>query len=139
MPGEQASADFTSSLSADGRSMDHVTLVTVGEDGVDIANLLMSGILDKTGHVPLDGDFRTEPEFNQSPVFVDTGFGTTTGVLPADNLQTLNAELSWRRGPLWIASEYTSTAVDNPDLARPPAARIVEACRTAGPAGISRC
>jgi hypothetical protein len=39
-----------------GRSMDHVTLVTVGEDGVDIANLLMSGILDKTGHVPLDGD-----------------------------------------------------------------------------------
>jgi len=39
-----------------GRSMDHVMLVTVGEGGVDIANLLMSGILDKTGHIPLDGD-----------------------------------------------------------------------------------
>ena len=39
-----------------GRSMDHVTLVTVDDAGVDIANLLMSGILDKTGHVPLDGD-----------------------------------------------------------------------------------
>ena len=38
------------------RSMDHVTLVTVDENGVDIANLLLSGILDKTGHVPLDGD-----------------------------------------------------------------------------------
>ena len=37
------------------RSMDHVTLVTVGSDGVDIANLLLSGILDKTGQVPLDG------------------------------------------------------------------------------------
>ena len=63
--------------------------------------------------------FRTEPEFNQSPAFVDTGFGTATGMLPADNLQTWNAELSWRRGPFWIASEYTSTAVDNPDLANP--------------------
>jgi predicted phosphodiesterase len=39
-----------------GRSMDHVTLVTVDENGVDIANLLMNGILDKTGHIPLGGD-----------------------------------------------------------------------------------
>lgn len=39
-----------------GRSMDHVTLVTVDDKGVDIANLLMSGVLDKTGHVPLGGD-----------------------------------------------------------------------------------
>jgi len=39
-----------------GRSMDHLTLVTVDENGVDIANLLLSGILDKTGHIPLDGD-----------------------------------------------------------------------------------
>ena len=63
--------------------------------------------------------YRTEPEINQAPVFVDTGFGTPTGVLPADNMQTWNAELSWRRGPLWIASEYTRTSVDNPDLANP--------------------
>jgi len=39
-----------------GLSADQVTLVTVDNDGVDIANLLMSGILDKTGHVPLNGD-----------------------------------------------------------------------------------
>jgi len=38
------------------RSMDHVTLVTVDADGASIANLKMSGVLDKTGHVPLDGD-----------------------------------------------------------------------------------
>jgi len=37
-------------------SEDHVTLVTVDNDGVDIANLLMSGILDKTGRVPLRND-----------------------------------------------------------------------------------
>jgi len=63
--------------------------------------------------------FRTEPEFNQAPLYVDTGFDVPTGVLSADNLQTWNAELSWRRGPLWLASEYTNTAVDNPDLANP--------------------
>ena len=39
-----------------GRSMDHVTLVTVDEQGVDIVNLVLSGILDKTGKVPLGGD-----------------------------------------------------------------------------------
>jgi hypothetical protein len=33
-----------------------LTLVTVGNKGVDIANLRMSGIFDKTGHVPLNGD-----------------------------------------------------------------------------------
>ena len=38
------------------RSMDHVTLVTVDDQGVDIANLLMEGILDKTGRIPLGGD-----------------------------------------------------------------------------------
>ena len=31
-------------------------LVTFGESGVNIANLLMKGILNKTGHIPLDGD-----------------------------------------------------------------------------------
>jgi predicted phosphodiesterase len=43
-------------LPENGRSVDHVTLVTVDNEGVDIANLLMEGILDKTGHVPLEGD-----------------------------------------------------------------------------------
>ena len=37
------------------RSMDHVTLVTVDDNGVDIANVLMEGILDKTGQIPLGG------------------------------------------------------------------------------------
>jgi hypothetical protein len=37
-------------------AFDHVTLVTVDDDGVDVANLLLSGILDKTGHIPLGGD-----------------------------------------------------------------------------------
>ena len=39
-----------------GRSTDHVTLVTVGETDVSIAHLLLGGILDKTGCIPLGGD-----------------------------------------------------------------------------------
>jgi len=63
--------------------------------------------------------FRTEPEFNNSPTFVDTGFGSETGVLPAERLDTYNLELAWRWGPLWLASEYTRTDVDNPELGNP--------------------
>lgn len=37
-------------------AIDHVSLVTVSEDGVDIANLRMSGIFDKTGKIPLNGN-----------------------------------------------------------------------------------
>jgi predicted phosphodiesterase len=38
------------------QSFDHLTLVTVDNDGTDLVNLRMSGILDKTGHIPLNGD-----------------------------------------------------------------------------------
>ncbi len=38
------------------RSMDHITLVTVDASGVDIANVLLAGILDKTGEIPAAGD-----------------------------------------------------------------------------------
>ncbi len=43
-------------LPESGRSMDHVTWVTVDQNGVDIANVLMQGVLDKTGHIPNGGD-----------------------------------------------------------------------------------
>ena len=38
------------------RAFDHVTLVTVSDDGVDIANLRLDGILDKTGRIPAGGE-----------------------------------------------------------------------------------
>jgi predicted phosphodiesterase len=43
-------------LPENGRSMDHVALVTVDDDVVTIANVLLEGILDKTGSIPLNGD-----------------------------------------------------------------------------------
>ena len=43
-------------LTGKAMSVDHVTLVTVSEEGSDIANIRMSGIFDKTGKIPLNGD-----------------------------------------------------------------------------------
>jgi len=63
--------------------------------------------------------YRTEPEFNKSPVFVDTAFGQGSAMLPADKTETWNAELSWRRGPVWLASEYTRIAVKSPEFGNP--------------------
>lgn len=40
----------------DPMAIDHLTLVTVSEEGADIANLRMSGIFDKTGKMPSNGD-----------------------------------------------------------------------------------
>jgi hypothetical protein len=37
-------------------SIDHVSLETVFDAGVNIANLRMSGIFDKTGRLPLNGE-----------------------------------------------------------------------------------
>ena len=40
----------------EGPSFDHLMLVTVDSEGASIANLRMDGVLDKTGHLPVDGD-----------------------------------------------------------------------------------
>jgi 3',5'-cyclic AMP phosphodiesterase CpdA len=41
---------------ADSMSFDHLTLVTIDKQGPSIANLRLSGILDKMGKIPLNGD-----------------------------------------------------------------------------------
>lgn len=52
--------------------------------------------------------FLTEPEFNKSPNFVDTGF------LDSGGANWLNLEASWRKGPLWMSAEYVDVGVDSP-------------------------
>ena len=52
--------------------------------------------------------FLTEPEFNKSPIFVDTGS------LDSDANRQFNLEASWRRGPYWLHAEYVGTEVDSP-------------------------
>jgi len=45
-----------SHTAGDPMAIDHVTMVTVSEKGTGIANLRMSGIFDKKGNIPLNGD-----------------------------------------------------------------------------------
>ena len=59
------------------------------------------------------GRFRAEPEFNQAPIFVDTG------VLATEDTFTTNLEASWRLGRSWLAFEYTLTDVDAPEFGDP--------------------
>lgn len=56
----------------------------------------------------------TEPEFNQSPIFVDTG-----DPFAADSANTYNLETSWRKGPYWLHSEYVWSKVDSPAFGNP--------------------
>jgi phosphate-selective porin OprO/OprP len=51
----------------------------------------------------------SEPEIDQSPVFVDTG----PIVIDADDAYTADLEASWRKGPFWVSSEWLQTRVDS--------------------------
>ena len=57
--------------------------------------------------------FATEPEFNQSPSFVETD------ILAADSSSLYNLEASWRRGPVWVHGEYVLNNIDAPTLNNP--------------------
>lgn len=49
--------------------------------------------------------------------FVDSW--VDTGSFAADASHTVNLEISYMDGPLWLASEYTSTSVDSPQFGNP--------------------
>jgi phosphate-selective porin OprO/OprP len=57
--------------------------------------------------------FRTEPEFNLAPDFVDTG------LFEADRAVTYDFEFSAVRGPMWLASEFVRTDVRSPSVGDP--------------------
>lgn len=51
--------------------------------------------------------FRSVPEFDKSPVYVDTGLSD------ADEVRQYNVEVSWRSGPFWLHGEYVTAGVDS--------------------------
>jgi len=80
------------------------------EDG---SNLLHIGFGYRYSDAKEGFRYRTTPEFNKSPIFVDTGLHA------ADKTETNNIELYWRRGPLMLGSEFTRTEVSNPAIGNP--------------------
>ena len=73
----------------------------------DSSNLIHLGAGLRYTNAKLPIRFFTEPEFNQSPIFVDTG------EIDADSAYTWDLEASWRKGPWWISSEMLYTKVDS--------------------------
>jgi phosphate-selective porin OprO/OprP len=80
----------------------------------DDSNLVHLGFGFRRSNGKQGARFFSTPEFNKSPIFVDTGFAVDSGVLDADSFNTYNIEASWRKGPFWLASEFVSTTVDSP-------------------------
>lgn len=74
----------------------------------DESNLVHLGIGFRYTNAQQGIRYRTEPEFDQSPDFVDTG------LLEAEAALTSNLEISWRKGPFWLASEYLRSDLDAP-------------------------
>lgn len=57
--------------------------------------------------------FASEPEFNHSATYIDTG------LFDAEKVRTYNYEASWRSGPYWLAGEFVLTDIDAPSLNDP--------------------
>ena len=60
-----------------------------------------------------DVQYRSTPEFHQSPVFVDTG------LMAADNSMLYDLEAAWRWGPFLLNGEYVINQVDAPAASDP--------------------
>jgi phosphate-selective porin OprO/OprP len=57
--------------------------------------------------------YGASPEFNQSPLYV------YTDSLEARYALTYDLELSWRRGPFWVAAELLQNSVESQQLGNP--------------------
>ena len=85
----------------------------------DDSNLIHLGLGIRYSNAKEGIRYATEPEFNQSPIFVDTDTGMGNGTFAADSSLTYSLEASWRRGPIWILGEYVLNDVDAPNLDNP--------------------
>lgn len=81
----------------------------------DESNLIHLGIAARYSDAKEGLRYATEPEFNLSPVFVDTG----DEPFQADSSWTYGLEASWRRGPFWIVGEHLRNDISATALADP--------------------
>jgi len=80
----------------------------------DESNIVHLGLGYRYSNGKLGARFRSSPEFNQSPDFLDTGRSIPGGIIDTDDFSTINLEASWRRGPYWLHGEYVSSSLDSP-------------------------
>ena len=73
----------------------------------DESNLVHVGLGARFSNGKQGARYFTEPEFNKSPVFVDTQ------LLDSAGQRQVNIEASWRTGSFWLAGEYVSSEVES--------------------------
>ena len=83
-------------------------LTGVPWQSADASNLVHLGAGVRYSNTKQGIRYFSEPEFNQAPNYLDTG------LVEADDAQTWDLEASWRRGPVWLSSEFLRTTVDSP-------------------------
>jgi phosphate-selective porin OprO/OprP len=86
---------------------------------VDEASLLHLGFGLRYSNAKAGVRYRVPPEFHFSPDFVDTGTGMDGGSFEADSTMTYDFELSARRGPFWVHSEFLVNSVAAPAVGDP--------------------
>ncbi len=85
----------------------------------DESNLLHLGAGYRYSNAKEGQRYRSEPEINKAPLFVDTGRGFENGLYEADGASLYNLELGWRAGPLFLSSEYFAVRTDADELQNP--------------------
>lgn len=63
--------------------------------------------------------YRSDPEFNLSPIYVDTCVSEDSCLFEAESATAINLEASVRRGPLWLHGEYLRNMAAAPDSGDP--------------------
>jgi len=77
------------------------------------SNLVHVGLGLRRSDAKLPLRARSEPEFNNAPIYVDTES------FSADDQMTYNLEAYWRNGPYMLGFEYIGTDVDSPQTGNP--------------------
>jgi phosphate-selective porin OprO/OprP len=88
-------------------------VTTVAWSSKDESNLFHLGFGLRHTDAKLGLRYHTEPEFNQSPTFVDTD------LFSANSSMLYDVEASWRKGPYWLNFEYVYNDVDSPEFGDP--------------------
>lgn len=109
---------FNNWMEQDGNLADNSTQYVARVTGLpaysaDESNLLHLGLGFRYSNAQKGLGYRTTPEFDNSPNFIDTGF------FDADASMTYDVEAAWLRGPFWLFAEYISTRADAPAFGDP--------------------
>jgi len=115
-----AGGAFNDWVSTSGSFSDNATVVTgrvtwLPHISSDESNLVHLGLGARFSNATDGLRYASGPEFNKSPLFVDT----EDDLMTADNSRQYSLEAGWRKGPYMLMGEYLRTDIDAPAFGDP--------------------